>query len=456
MSRSTRFTFLLLFGVFTTAAQNYDPQGPFVFNVDYSRFRYDDSTGYLEMYYSFYPQVVSFASAQNSHMRGTVMLTIKIRQMSDSSVITHDRSYLPFLIADTSDESFRRTFISKTGYRLRHGEYMVTVTSADSSSPERSDSIALRIVVEKEQRGLLVSDIDLCSSIKSSTNKDDAFFRNSLEVIPNPSLVFGATTVPVMFSYAEVYNLDPSKTYISRIIITSVAGDTLKQVSKERKYNVANAVEANSIVVSSLPSGKNIFIQHIADSQGKILATSSKYFFTYNPHVQPSAASLTSAKSAELAGMSYEELGAEFSKARYIATEKDISAFNDLRTIEARREFLASFWVEVERGKLGKAPISRAEYLLRVETANKRFRVLSREGWQSDRGRVFILYGEPDEIERYPSQEETKPYETWHYYGIENGVVFVFVDRSGFSDYQLVHSTKRGELRDDTWERYLY
>ena len=45
--------------------------------------------------------------------------------------------------------------------------------------------------------------------------------------------------------------------------------------------------------------------------------------------------------------------------------------------------------------------------------------------------------------------------EIWHYYAIENGVDFVFVDRTGFGEYQLVHSTKRGELRDDDWQRFL-
>jgi hypothetical protein len=67
----------------------------------------------------------------------------------------------------------------------------------------------------------------------------------------------------------------------------------------------------------------------------------------------------------------------------------------------------------------------------------------------------MILYAEPDEIERFPSSTSEKPYEIWHYYSIENGVEFIFVDRSAFGDYILVHSTKRGELRDDQWQRYL-
>ena len=46
---------------------------------------------------------------------------------------------------------------------------------------------------------------------------------------------------------------------------------------------------------------------------------------------------------------------------------------------------------------------------------------MSKIGWKTDRGRIFILYGEPSEIERFPNQMDTKPYEIWHYNDIEGG-----------------------------------
>ena len=66
-----------------------------------------------------------------------------------------------------------------------------------------------------------------------------------------------------------------------------------------------------------------------------------------------------------------------------------------------------------------------------------------------------MLYGEPTEIERYPNQIDTRPYEIWHFTEMEGGVYFIFADITGFSDYTLVNSTKRGELRDDNWQRRI-
>ncbi len=129
--------------------------------------------------------------------------------------------------------------------------------------------------------------------------------------------------------------------------------------------------------------------------------------------------------------------------------------YAQIQTEGGKREFLADFWSKVESGRLDRPPMKRVEYLRRVAAANQQYKAFSKDGWRTDRGRIFILYGEPDHVARATGDAATRPYVTWVYYGIEKGVEFVFVDRYGSSDYQLVHSTKRGELQDEDWERYL-
>jgi len=68
---------------------------------------------------------------------------------------------------------------------------------------------------------------------------------------------------------------------------------------------------------------------------------------------------------------------------------------------------------------------------------------------------VYLVYGQPSEIDRYPNQTDTRPYEIWYYYDMEGGGQFIFGDITGFSDFMLLHSTKRGELRDDGWQRRI-
>ena len=91
----------------------------------------------------------------------------------------------------------------------------------------------------------------------------------------------------------------------------------------------------------------------------------------------------------------------------------------------------------------------------RVRVATNKYKSLSRKGWQSDMGRVYILYGEPSEIERHPNESNMKPYEVWKYNDIEGGALFIFGDLTGFKNYILLTSTKRGEIQDYNWQQTL-
>jgi len=55
----------------------------------------------------------------------------------------------------------------------------------------------------------------------------------------------------------------------------------------------------------------------------------------------------------------------------------------------------------------------------------------------------------------YPNETNMKPYEIWYYNRIEGGVLFIFGDLTGYNDYELLSSTKRGEIRDDNWQRRI-
>ena len=206
---------------------------------------------------------------------------------------------------------------------------------------------------------------------------------------------------------------------------------------------------------SFLP-GKITFRCEVLDGAEKVLANSDKGFVIINPHLNAPRTASASRIARAIKGLSAEELAEEFRHAKYVATEDEIKIFEQVSSDAGMRKFLTDFWVRVAKGRMDRLPITRNTYLQRAKIADDQFTAFGKDGWRSDRGRVFILYGNPDEIERYPAQPDAKAYQIWIYYGIEDGVEFVFVDRQGYSDYQLVHSTKRGELFDEGWAaKYL-
>ena len=60
-------------------------------------------------------------------------------------------------------------------------------------------------------------------------------------------------------------------------------------------------------------------------------------------------------------------------------------------------------------------------------------------GWRTDRGRIYVKHGEPDEIDDYPFAPNSHPYQEWHYYHGGRYRKFTFLDENEDGDYRLIY-----------------
>lgn len=118
----------------------------------------------------------------------------------------------------------------------------------------------------------------------------------------------------------------------------------------------------------------------------------------------------------------------------YIATDDQLSKVESAKTNEEKQKRFIEFWKSKDPSPNTPKNELMIEYYRRIQTANERYSHYI-DGWKTDMGMVYIIFGEPDNIERYPFQENTKPYEVWYFYGANKE--FVFVDETGFGDYRL-------------------
>ena len=206
--------------------------------------------------------------------------------------------------------------------------------------------------------------------------------------------------------------------------------------------------------LSALIGGTYFFQVSLKDTSKSVLASTTKKFFVYKPGApgeKLAAASDSDVASSEYAVMSEPDLDQEFDHSRYISIETERRQYELLTDLNAKRRFHFEFWRRHNPDPLAPPSAFKGEYQKRVEYANQHLSTGFRGGWKTDRGRVYIVYGAYDEIERFPSSSESNPYEIWHYNNLQGGVIFVFVDRNGLGDYLLVHSSHRDELRDEYW-----
>jgi GWxTD domain-containing protein len=125
----------------------------------------------------------------------------------------------------------------------------------------------------------------------------------------------------------------------------------------------------------------------------------------------------------------------------YIISSAEKKTFNALRFDEERYYFIEQFWLRRDPTPGTPKNEFKEEHYRRIAYADKRFGARI-PGWKTDRGRTYIVYGPPDEIESHPSgSAKENPFESWTYRKIEGmgeNVTFVFQDLTKTGDYRLV------------------
>ena len=136
----------------------------------------------------------------------------------------------------------------------------------------------------------------------------------------------------------------------------------------------------------------------------------------------------------------------------YVITNEERTAFKALKNDEEREQFIEQFWLRRDPTPDTVDNEFKEEHYARIAYANERF-ASGIPGWKTDRGRIYIIWGKPDEIESHPSggtynrpiedgggTTSTFPFEIWRYRyieGIGNEVLLEFVDPSMSGEYRM-------------------
>src|SRR5579864_3954459 len=136
----------------------------------------------------------------------------------------------------------------------------------------------------------------------------------------------------------------------------------------------------------------------------------------------------------------------------YIITDEERAAFKRLQTDEEREQFIEQFWLRRDPTPDTVENEFKEEHYRRIAYANENF-ASGIPGWKTDRGRIYITYGPPDEKESHPSggsyerpPEEgggttsTFPFEQWRYRyieGVGSDIIIEFVDPTMSGEYRM-------------------
>lgn len=176
-----------------------------------------------------------------------------------------------------------------------------------------------------------------------------------------------------------------------------------------------------------------------------------------SPDVDKRDRQLTDKEKKEREKAFKKEVGAVYKKwldedVRYIITDEERAAFKQLSNDEERDNFIEAFWARRDPTPDTVENEFKEEHYARIAYANEHF-AAGIPGWKTDRGRIYIMYGKPDEIDSHPSggtyerpmeegggETSTYPFEDWRYRyleGIGQEVIIEFVDTCMCGDYHM-------------------
>jgi len=136
----------------------------------------------------------------------------------------------------------------------------------------------------------------------------------------------------------------------------------------------------------------------------------------------------------------------------YIITSEERASFKKLSTDDEREQFIENFWERRNPNPGSLENEFKEEYYRRIAYANEHY-ASGIPGWRTDRGRIYIMYGPPDENDSHPSggsylrspeegggETATFPFEQWRYRyidGIGTNIILEFVDPTMSGEYHL-------------------
>ena len=431
--------------------------GALNFAYSYCSFQGTDGASLVEFSYRFSEDGLTYD--QNF---GRLMIEF---QMYDTEGTLRD-NFLWTVDHITEDEGpSGRVFVGLERFEAEPGAYNVTMKLTDGLDFSRSDSISFFFDLRRfDPKKIGISDIELITEMAPAGTSDHPFVRGSNILMRNVDGVVGPPDHRLN-SYVEIYNADQisaSEYHLIWLIAdTSGCGVYMRDTLLARP-DTSVMFDVNSVVVNGLSSGTYVLAVRLFNASRSLASDSTEVvrtFEVWNPRID----SLKNKRHEMLterediidpiyAGMKEEELDVEYAMTEYIMSQTKRNVWQNLSGVKAKSRFLTKFWLALDDDLSTPENPFRDDYFKRIDIAKKLYySTLTPKGWDSDRGRILLSYGQPDAVDRHPNDHNRKPYEIWSY--TSNRAEFVFVDLSQNGTYSLVHSTAQNEIRYPQWER---
>jgi GWxTD domain-containing protein len=372
--------------------------------------------------------------------------------------------------------------------KLNNGNYILYLSFKDKNSTQPALEVKDVIMMNYPENELSLSDIQIINTPKKATNQA-ANVKNGYIIEPYMFDIIAKDNNTLNY-YIEIYNADKYFGTDSVYALTTVIENftTNRKVEgimrAERMKGKPTSVIIGNIDLSELEEGSYYLTIELRDANNILHAYKKEAFFKESDK-KSTFEQLGIPSDAFVFQFTEEELNKNIEELHPIASE-EVRKFieKDLKnsTREVKLYFLYSFWQTKNPNNPQK---EWQDYRNRLDYVNKKYTTNIKKGYETDMGRIYLVYGPPSSIidekfkgssgfkrrtradyEATPELERDDadavvylPYQMWRYdhtpFGESNRTFVFYAPQNDMAEYFLLHSNVKGEKQDMYWESVL-
>lgn len=383
------------------------------FFADFATFNAGDHNR-LEVYYKIFNDGLHYVKKGDKYVANyeinVIVLGEKDQQITAQSV---DKTYV--LDDYELTQSQKGFLVNQISLDIAPGRYGLICKLVDHNSKDVS-TVESKIDSPVFAPGASLSDIEFLQDVKN-VGDDSRFLKHGKAAVPSVERTFDNEEQPLGF-YVEAYVGD----YLNQNL--TLRWDVSRKHSDTDTTGTLPVTASDSVVavtdfisLASLSPGEYELTLDLLSGAKPIASRSIGFFIKWS-----------------IASLVKNDFDYAVEQLKYVTTKDEREKLRNAPDSLRLKEFNA-LWASKDPTPGTPQNELRDEYYRRIRYANQYYHGINREGWQTDRGMVYIKYGEPDQIDRHPFELERKPYQIWYYYAQRR--IFVFEDTRGDGDYQL-------------------
>lgn len=422
--------------------------------IDTKQFYAPGIGNYLEVYMQFVSYSVLYKNEGNG-LRSKVLISVEIADTTQT--VFSDRYVLE---SPEAIDSIQDDFYEVLRIQLNPGKYTMKLNLLDVNKEGSEISGNLPITIEDFSKNTKISDI-IVAEFAYPSDEQTNFDKSGYHIIPMLSS-FYATDSKNLPIYLELYGTEgimDSTFLLSYRMINTKDATEMQGFSRTFSYKKGPVIPVfESINIEDLSTGNYQLEVRVSRSSNEILAVqtydfersneNNSMFTMENLQLDPAFQASIPTDSV----LYFLESLIPISKPAEI---KNIIETLKSKNVENARKHLQGYWVITSPTNSYESWLKyKAQVVFVQDIYGNNFQ----EGFETDRGRVYLKYGAPNQVNARESSPSEYPYEIWTYnkIGIYSNKRFIFYNPDLVNNaYRLLHSDMLGELKNPAWPQIL-